>query len=317
MNIPCKKPARYFPRSAEWCISNCRRIFNCPHPFYSLSAQQRGKSGATYWNAPVIVWVMLLFIFSCKAPRQVQYLQGPIDTAALSKINIPEPVIQKGDLIGITVYSDNPEVTAVYNQQMATTAISSAATSSAGLSAATGQTSPSMPGYLVDAGGNIRFQSLGLLHVEGMTRAALEQLLKEKLTPYLKNPYCNIRFLNYKFTMLGEVTRQGVYSIPNEKISILEALGMAGDITLYGEKDSILIVREVNGKRSFGYLNVSKPDVMLSPYYYLRQNDVVIVKANPKKPSISEQTATRRLATVATITSILVSVSLIFSRVWQ
>lgn len=269
----------------------------------------RPISGAT-----AMVWVLLLFIFSCKAPRQVQYLQGPIDTAVLSKINIPEPVIQKGDLVGITVYSDNPEVTAVYNQQMATTAISSATTSAAGLSAAIGQTSPSMPGYLVDANGDIRFQSLGLLHVEGMTRTALEQTLNEKLRPYLKNPYCNIRFLNYKFTMLGEVTRQGVYSIPNEKISILEALGMAGDITLYGEKDSILVMREMNGKRSFGYLDVSKPEVMLSPYYYLRQNDVVIVKANPKKPDITEQSATRRLATVATITSMLVSLALIFSR---
>jgi polysaccharide export outer membrane protein len=281
MNIPCKKPVRHFTASA------------------------------------VIVWVMLFLIFSCKTPRQVQYLQGPIDTAALSKISIPEPIIQKGDLIGITVYSDNPEATAVYNQQMTTSIVPSAATSSAGLSAAVGQTSPSMPGYLVDANGDIRFQSLGLLHVEGISRTALEQLLKEKLTPYLKNPYCNIRFLNYKFTMLGEVTRQGVYSIPNEKISILEALGMAGDITLYGEKDSILVIREVNGKRSFGYLDVSQPEVMLSPYYYLRQNDVVIVKANPKKPSISEQTATRRLTAVATITSILVSVSLIFSRIWQ
>lgn len=272
MNIPCKKPAQHFTDSA-------------------------------------IIWVMLLFIFSCKAPRQVQYLQGPIDTAALSKINIPEPVIQKGDLIGITIYSDNPEATAVYNQQMATSA-----TSSGGLSTATGQGSSSMPGYLVDANGDIRLQSLGLLHVEGMTKPELEQILKEKLTPFLKNPYCNIRFLNYKFTIMGEVTTKGVFPISNEKISILEALGMAGDITLYGAKDSILVIREVNGKRSFGYLDVSRPEVMLSPYYYLRQNDVVIVKANPKKPSISEEASMRRLTVAATVTSILVSLSLILSR---
>lgn len=276
MNITCKKPVRHFPGSA--------------------------------------VGIMLLFIFSCKAPRQVQYLQGPIDTAALSKIIIPEPVIQKGDLIGITVYSDNPEATAVYNQQMATLATSSAATSSGGLSAATGQSSPSMPGYLVDGNGDIRLQSLGLLHIEGMTKPELEQMLKEKLTPFLKNPYCNIRFLNYKFTIMGEVTTKGVYPISNEKISILEALGMAGDITLYGEKDSILVIREVNGKRSFGYLDVSKPEVMLSPYYYLRQNDVVIVKANPKKPNISEEASMRRLSVAATVTSILVSLSLLLSR---
>ena len=272
MNIPCKKPAQHFTDSA-------------------------------------IIWVMLLFIFSCKASRQAQYLEGPIDTAALSKINIPEPVIQKGDLIGITIYSDNPEATAVYNQQMATSA-----TSSGGLSAATGQGSSSMPGYLVDANGDIRLQSLGLLHVEGMTKPELEQILKEKLTPFLKNPYCNIRFLNYKFTIMGEVTTKGVFPISNEKISILEALGMAGDITLYGAKDSILVIREVNGKRSFGYLDVSRPEVMLSPYYYLRQNDVVIVKANPKKPSISEEASMRRLTVAATVTSILVSLSLLLTR---
>lgn len=261
-----------------------------------------------------IIFLSLFFLCSCRTQKQVQYLQGPFDTAALSKINIPEPVIQKGDLIGITVFSDNAEASAAFNQQMAVTTLPSAEASTAGLSAGLGQGSAAMPGYLVDTKGDIRFQSLGVLHVEGMTRAELEQLLKDKLTPYLKNPYCNIRFLNYQFTMLGEITRQGVYSIPNEKISILEALGMAGDITLYGEKDSIMVIREMNGKRSFGYLDVSKPEVLLSPYYYLRQNDVVIVKANPKKPTISEQTSTRRLATVATITSILVSLSLLFSR---
>lgn len=260
----------------------------------------------------IVLLSFLLIIFSCKAPKQVQYLQGPIDTSALSTIALPEPLIQKGDLIGITVYSDNPEATAVYNQQMNTTMSSSAQTAG---TATTGQSGAVMPGYLVDANGDIRFQSLGLLHVEGMTRAELEQMLKEKLSPFLKNPYCNIRFLNYKFTMLGEVAKQGVYSIPNEKISILEALGLAGDITMYGEKDSILVVREINGKRSFGYLDVSKPEVMLSPYYYLRQNDVVIVKANPKKPGISEQTATRRLTRVTAIMSILVSLTLIFTRV--
>lgn len=258
-------------------------------------------------------------LFSCRTSRPVQYLQGPIDTAALSRIQLPEPLIQKGDLIGITVYSDNPTATAIFNQQMNTSLLPNA-TSGAGIEGATasaGAASQSMPGYLVDANGNIRFQLLGELHVEGLTKAGLENLLKEKLSgKYLSNPYCNIRFLNYKFTMLGEVTRQGVYTIPGERISILEALGMAGDITMFGLKDSITVVRETNGKRSFGYLDVSKPEVFASPYYYLQQNDIVIVKANPKKPDISEQTASRNLARVATITSLLVSLTLIFTRIF-
>jgi polysaccharide export outer membrane protein len=256
--------------------------------------------------------LLSVLLFSCRTTQPVQYLQGPIDTAALSKVNLPEPLIQKGDLIGITVYSDNPEATAVFNQQMSTTLAASAASGTAGA------TSQSMPGYLVDANGNVRFPLLGELHAEGLTKMRLEALLKEKLAgKYLSNPYFNIRFLNYKFTILGEIAKQGVYTIPGERISILEGLGMAGDITLYGLKDSIMVVREINDKRSFGYLDVSKPDVFTSPYYYLQQNDVVIVKASPKKPDVSEQTANRNFSRAATISSILLSLTLVFVQIFK
>jgi len=260
-----------------------------------------------------VVTVLSLLLFSCRTTRPVQYLEGPIDTATISRIHLPEPQIQKGDLIGITVYSDNPGATAIFNQQM-NTALTTDATAGSGTS---GAGTTSMPGYLVDGNGNIRFQILGELPVAGLTRTELEALLKEKLAgKYLSNPYFNIRFMNYKFTVLGEVGKKGVYSIPGETINILEALGMAGDITLYGLKDSIMVVRETNGKRSIGYLDVSNPEVFLSPYYYLQQNDVVIVKANPRKPDISEATASRNLARAATITSILASISLILLRLF-
>lgn len=255
-----------------------------------------------------IIPLFFLVFLSCRTQKQLQYLQGPIDTAALSKINIPEPVIQKGDLIGITVFSDNAEATLVYNQQMNNIALSSSAqTTIAGNAGGLNSAAASIPSYLVDNNGDIRFQSLGNLHVEGMTKPELEKYLNNKLTVFLKNPYCNIRFLNYKFTILGEVARQGIYAIPNEKINILEALGMAGDLTLYAIKDSIMIVREENNKRSFAYLNVSKPEVMLSPYYNIKQNDIIIVKANSKKPGISDQEASQRFTRVATIVSVVTS----------
>ncbi len=262
----------------------------------------------------LVAWAILaVLLSSCRTTKPVQYLQGPIDTAALSRISLPEPQIRKGDLIGITVYSDNPDATAIFNQQM-NTSLSTTATSGTATSGAGAQ---SMPGYLVDDRGNIRFQLLGQLHVEGLTKTALEALLTEKLSGnYLSNPYFNIRFLNYRFTVLGEVAKQGVYTIPGERISILEALGMAGDIGLYGLKDSIMVVRETGGVRSIGYLDVSKPEVFESPYFYLQQNDVVIVKASPKKPDVSEQTSSRNLARAATITTILVSISLLLSRIF-
>lgn len=266
-----------------------------------------------FYKPVLAIFVFTGLLYSCKTTRPVQYLTGPIDTAAISRISLPEPRIQKGDLVGITVYSDNPEATAIFNQQM-NTSLATDATAGSGIS---GAGTTSMPGYLVDGNGNIRFQILGELPVAGLTRAELEALLKEKLAgKYLSNPYFNIRFMNYKFTVLGEVGKKGVYSIPGETINILEALGMAGDITLYGLKDSIMVVRETNGKRSIGYLNVSNPEVFLSPYYYLQQNDVVIVKTNPRKPDISESAASRNLARAATITSILASISLILLRLF-
>lgn len=273
------------------------------------------KTGPKLW---LNLWLVILFIlpillFSCKTQKQVQYLQGPFDTAALSQINIPEPIIQKGDLIGITAYSDNPELTMIYNQQMNTSFGSTSVQGGASQLQSSTSNSQNMPGYLVDQAGNIQFQSLGMLHVEGLTKLQLSALLQDKLSKYLKNPYFNIRFINYKFTILGEVNKQGVYSVPGEKINILEALGMAGDITLYGLKDSLIVVREKNGKRSIGTVDVSRSDVFSSPFFYLEQNDVIIVKANPKKPSVSDQTTTKNLTVVATIAAILTSLSVILN----
>ncbi len=238
------------------------------------------------------------FLYSCRTQKQVQYFRGPIDTAALSKIIIPEPTIQKGDIIGITVFSDNPVANAEYNQQ------------AGGEGGAT-----TTPQYVVDSDGNIQFYSLGLLYVAGLTKAQLATLLKEKLSPYLKNPYCVIRVLNNQFTILGEVSKQGVYSIPGERpVNIFQALGLAGDLTNFGLKDSILVMRETDGRRSFGYLDVSDPGVIHSPYYYLQQNDVVMVRAHSKKPVASDQASMRTLTITATIVSILASISLIITR---
>ena len=260
-----------------------------------------------YYNSFFALAVSLV-LFSCKVQRVVPYLQGPIDTAALSRVSLPEPMIQKGDLVGITVFSDNPEATAYFNQQ------GNAGTSGSATGAATpGGGSLQMPGYLVNNEGNIQFPSLGQIHIEGLTKAALAELLKEKLTPYLMNPYCNIRFLNYKFTVLGEVANQGVYTAPGEKVNILEALGMAGDLTSYALKDSIMVIRETNGKRNFGNLDVSRADVLASPYYYLQQNDIVIVKAHPKKPAATDQTINRNRTIVTTIASLVTTIAVIIN----
>jgi polysaccharide export outer membrane protein len=230
-------------------------------------------------------------------------MQGSFDTTKLSNAKFAEPVIQKGDVISIIVYSDNPEATRIFNQPLITTGTSGSSQGSEGSNSGLTGTSPSASGYLVDENGNIEFQGLGLLHVDGLTRRALKDTLGGRMKDYLNNPYFNIRFLNYRFTMLGEVTRPGIYTIPGDHINILEALGMAGDMTFYGRRDNVLVVREANGKREFARLDLTKPDIMASPYFYLQQNDVVVFEPNKKKVAANDQSTVRAISLAATIIS--------------
>ncbi len=244
------------------------------------------------------------FFSSCGNIRQLVYMQGKFDTASLSKINAAEPIIRKGDLLSIVIFSDNPEATKLYNQSVITVASSSGGGLGATSQGVTGA-APAAPGYQVDENGDIVFQSLGLLHVEGLTKAQLRDTLDSKLRKFLTNPYYNIRFLNYKFTMLGEVNRPGVFSVPGEKINLWEAISMAGDMTFYGRRDNVLVIRETNGKREYNRLDLTKPEVMLSPYFYLQQNDLVIFEPNNKKYAANDAVTTRNisigLAVVSTI----------------
>jgi polysaccharide export outer membrane protein len=267
-----------------------------------------------------IVVVLLSFTLpSCFSTRQMTYMQGSFDTAQLSQIKIPEATIRQGDLLSIIVYSDNPEATALFNQSVITYSNGAGAASAGsgnssgtgGAGGGTGSTAgamgagaPTSPGYQVDEDGNIQFQGLGILHVEGLTKAQLKDTLDSRLkNTYLNNPYYNIRFLNYRFTMLGEVQHPGIFSIPGEHISMLEAIGLAGDLTLYGRRDNVLIIRENEGKRQWARLDLTKPQIMASPYFYLQQNDVVYVEATKKKISSNDQSTTRTVTIAATIIS--------------
>jgi len=248
----------------------------------------------------VAVFAFMFFLLgsSCTSLKSLTYLQGQFDTTKLSQINPIEPIIRKGDLLSIIVFSDNPDATKIFNQSLIS-AGGSSSSEGAGVSGG----SPAGAGYQVDENGNIVFQGLGKLHVEGLTKAKLKDTLDERLKDFLKNPYYNIRFLNYKFTMLGEVSRPGIISIPGEKINLLEAFSLAGDLTFFGRRDNILVIRENNGKREFARLDITKPEIMASPYFYLQQNDVVYVEATKKKIGATDQTLYRNVAIVASLTS--------------
>jgi polysaccharide biosynthesis/export protein len=254
-----------------------------------------------------VLSLLMVMLSSCGSTRPYVYMQGQFDTAKLSKIPVLDPVIQKGDLLSIVVYSDDPVATQIFNQPVIT---SSNPQNSPGLTTATeGITStlgatPASPGFLVDENGNIEYQKLGLLHADGLTRSQLRDSLVSKLSgKYLTNPFLNIRFLNYRFTMLGEVNRPSIYTIPSDHINIFEAMSMAGDLTYYARRDNVLIIREQNGKREFGRIDLTKPEVMASPYFYLKQNDIVYFEQTKKKSAVDDQLTTRNISIAVTIIS--------------
>jgi polysaccharide biosynthesis/export protein len=238
-------------------------------------------------------------------------MQGSFDTAKLSSYNIPQPIIQQGDLLSIVVYSDNPTATAIYNQSVITTANTIASASGTGSGLAS---TPTSTGYLVDEHGNILFQGIGNVHVEGLNKTSLADTLGARLKPYLTNAYFNIRFLNFKITIIGDVARPSLYSIPSEKINILEALGLAGDLNISARRDNVLIIREQNGKRSWGRIDLTKPDIFNSPFYQLQQNDVLYVDLTKNKAAANDAVAIRNISVAATIASTLAIIYSIFKK---
>ncbi|MDI3318646.1 polysaccharide biosynthesis/export family protein [Pinibacter soli] len=249
-----------------------------------------------------LVALMVLILASCGNPKELRYFQGEFDTAKLAKLNYTEPLIQIGDILSITVFSDNIEASVPYNMSLPPTT-----------SATSGQ-SNTMLGYEVDNNGNIQMAGLGTLKVSGLTIAQLQGLLDQKLEKLLSHPFYNIKFLNFKVTVLGDVNHPGTFTFPVQKVSIMDVLGMSGDLTIYGKRDNILIIREQDGKREFGRVNLKSPDIFKSDWFYLKQNDVVYVDMLDKKAIATDQTmrwiaiSTAVLSTASIITTLIITI---------
>jgi polysaccharide biosynthesis/export protein len=254
--------------------------------------------------------IAVVFFTACRDTRQLAYFENKLDATTVNTINAPEAIIQKGDILNIVVYSDNPSATAIYNQPIVAPTISNNAT---------GPTSTgTMTGYEVDQDGNILFQGLGPLKVEGLTKKQLVQLLDSKLKDsVLKNPYYSIRFVNLKISIVGEVKQPGTISLPHERINILQAVSLAGDFTDFARRDSILIIRESLDKRTMVNIDLTKTDILSSPDYFLQHNDVVVIRPIKKKYVATDQVTQRNLAIATSILStaaIIVNTIVIISR---
>ncbi|RZK46568.1 MAG: hypothetical protein EOO94_02480 [Pedobacter sp.] len=151
------------------------------------------------------------------------------------------------------------------------------------------------------------------LKVEGLTKLELMRRMDDSLKRFLMNPYTDIRFLNFKVNIIGEVAKPGPVTIPEGRLSILELIGLAGDLTVYGRRDNVLVIREVDGKRQFGRVNLRDPGIFQSPYFYLQQNDVVFVEANKRKPSGNEQAVTRNIQIAGMLAGLVSTIIVIYT----
>ncbi|MDR1678304.1 MAG: polysaccharide biosynthesis/export family protein [Prevotellaceae bacterium] len=242
----------------------------------------------------------VIFLTACSAGKKIPYLKDA-GNDTVSSAGIPEPRIYKGDQLTIVVNTTTPEAAASFNmmltpQQFSGTNIQSAQSS--------------LQTYFVDADGSVFFPVIGKIFVNGKTKREVEEEIKNKIYPaYLKEePIVVIRYINFKISVLGEVTHPGTYTIASEKVSLFEALAMAGDMSLYGRRDNVLLIREdENGKKETVRIDLQDKNLLSSPYYYLKQNDVLYVQVNNARARSAGIGAAETMS--VSVTSILISLT--------
>ncbi|RPD43528.1 polysaccharide biosynthesis/export family protein [Paracnuella aquatica] len=252
-------------------------------------------------NSLLLVLFCGLFITSCRTEQRAiqNYVEDLQDTTMRISRYMAEPVIQKNDLLNIRIRSASLDETVdqLYNLQ----------TGNAGAA----QANNPLNAYLVDQRGEIEMPRIGVLKVEGLTKSQLADRIKEKLKAELADPMVNIRFQNFRVSIMGEVSAPGVQTVPVENLTILEALAMAGDITQFGNKTAVKVLRENDGQRRLGVIDLTSAKMFESPYYQLQQNDILLVQATRYKARNAEQ---QRIAQqVGFVLTIVTSIAVVYN----
>lgn len=230
----------------------------------------------------------ILFCTSCASKKNMVYFQpDSVELNTLYELNAPK--LQPGDILAISVTADDVRATIPFNQ----------VSTYQGAGGTVQATNPFIPTYAIDANGEIDFPKVGKIKLAGKTRTQAMDLLRQEVGKYIVDPGISMVVRNFRVTVLGEVVRPGTFTIENDRLTILEALGLAGDMTIWGERNNVLVIREQDGKKEEFRLDLRKRETMNSPAYYLTQNDVVYVEPNGARIQNSKYTAT---------TSIFVSV---------
>lgn len=227
----------------------------------------------------IFALTLVLTLEGCSSAKGVAYFQNADSVSLAASRMLYDARIMPKDQLTITVITTDPEASAPFNLSVSSTIGTSGQLSSGGIG--------SLQGYLVDNEGNINFPIVGKLHVEGLTKDQCEDLIRAKIQPYLaksENPIVTVRMASYRVTVIGEVNNPGVVQVPTEKMSVIEALAQAGDLTIYGKRNNVMLIREsADGQKSIYRLNLNDANLINSPLYYLQQNDILYVEPNSVK----------------------------------
>lgn len=222
--------------------------------------------------------VTVLLLSSCTTPKNIPYLMNYDSLSKESQTKLYDARVMPKDILSIVVHTVTPSAAQQFN-------LTAAGTMSGTNMSLTSQ--PTLQTYLVDNDGNINFPVVGLVHVAGLTKSETEQLITEKISPYLsesERPIVTVRMSSYSISVLGEVNAPGNFNVSREKINVFEALARAGDMTIYGVRNNVKLIREdASGNKEIHILDLNDVNIVNSPYYYMQQNDILYVEPNKTK----------------------------------
>lgn len=251
-------------------------------------------------------FILLILMFtSCVPRKKIVYYQN-ISSFNDSEMNF-ETVIKTDDLLMIIVSAPGD---AAKDFNLPVVSVTGTTTFTNNIDAVSSQ--QRYQTYLVDNKGYIQFPVLGKLKVSGLTRTQVLDMLNEKLSEYIKNPVVNLRIVNFKITVSGEVVRPGEFEIQTERITLPEAIALAGDMTVYGKRENVLVRREIDGKKTYNYVDMTKADFINSSFYYLQQNDFIYIE--PNKTKINSSAVGPNVSVIISATSVLIALIAILTR---
>lgn len=267
-------------------------------------------TGMKLWIRGIAGWMVgVQLLSSCTTPKNVTYFQDVPDTLRQKMVALSAyytPVIQPDDILQVSIQTLDPAATALLSQP------NTANWPAMGANAAgsTGNTSSAnVTGFLVDKDGYVILPLIGKVMAKGRTTDQIRDEIRTKAAEFYKDPVVTVRFANFKITVLGEVARPSTYVMPNEKVTLLDAIGIAGDLTIFGRRENVMLIRDNNGQKEFARFNLNNSNIFTSPYFYLHQGDVVYVEPNKAKVASTDIAQVRRLSILATALSLLIVIA--------